>query len=913
MRPAFAIFIAFLLGMQEAMWAVLPLREQWTAACNALSEGKAGQAHALFGEFERWYGEEEIALEESFREKRLRLRALAALQAGQLAEASRLMQAWLTHHPREKAFRAWFLFNVSELESHLGDAASAETHRAAFLAENPGLPEAILIHWARADEAVRREDLTGALPHLERISEHPALPGSGKVLVTSAAASLHLALGDWKHAYGLLLSDAPGEGRELQAFWRALMAPSLVQALIESADAAESVIAASWFAEPEALRDQFARITNSLAQAGKARGIRQSLWNARWGSQIKQMRAYLGHVLETGCGTDRLYQLRLRSLLAGKQPRDATVLARALRMSARELPADLRIAAYHAEIEGHLALGETPLARKIGNAFIQEFPSDEGLPEIRFLLARTAAEEKAWESAIEQVRSLLLAYPGHSRKPKWALLHASWLLEAGNPREALDAYRELKGHVSKRWLPFLHFQIARCHEGLREYDRAATVFRTVVTSPEASPILRENAMTILLKRLLADGRLDEFDAGLRTYGDHFAEGRNRLLVENMSAEAQRRRGRTKEAVGIYRKVATANHPAATHARRQLSRIFRQEANFEGLGRHALDWIRSRLHAGAPCPEDPFRDLLAVQTETGRAILPERLLLNLMEEFQACRTIFPAGSLFALLRDRWAFYAGLLLAGDLVFEDWLTQQGNLYLRANCLPAWACFQACLASDFSRRGRHDSADTYRIRILRTLPPGMAGEEMLFTMAETASRYDFPEAKGLLEHFLLRFPGASATPQVLAKLASICRRTGQPAKAERLLREILHTWPESTVALSAGLQLAEWRLEAGDAPDSLRLADFLGENPLLDADQTARLLAMRVRADIAMGNAGRALLSAVRLFTLYPDFRDIISGTEAVMKAHLATLPESAEKTSMQTTLDKALSSDENAPHPI
>jgi len=904
MRPGNPVILILLMGIPCVLSAVLPLRDQWGAACRALAIGEADRAYALLEDFEHWYGGEEIAREAAFRETRLRLRALAALQAGKLAEASRHMKAWLVEHPGESAFRAWFLFNLAELEAHLGRPQEAEVHRSAFLEENPGLPEGILVHWSRADEAVREGELEAALGHLRHIPEHPALPESGKALVASATASLHLASGKAADAFRVLSADVPESGAELLALWRAAIAPSIVPKLIEDQANEEAMTASAWFALPDLLRKRFQDFITPLQAAGGAQGVRQSLWNVRWTAQLNRMQASLDRVLEGDWDSDTLYRLRLRTLLSGAKHRDAVVLGRALRLKEAAISDQLRMSAYRGEIEGLLALGETERARRVANLFIKAYPEDEGLPAIRFLLARTAAREKEWESALAQIADLLKASTGHVREAEWKLVQANWLLEAGRAEEALAAYREQEGSIPERWLPYLRFQSARCHEALRESGSAIELFREVIQHGASSWALRENACTALLKRLLADGRLPGFHDTLRVYETEFSEGLNRLMVKNMAAAAQLRLGNTERAVRLYEQVAAKAHPASRFARRHLSRIYRREKDFAGLEGHALRCIRQGFQLDRDIPPEAFMDALTVQQERGCPVLPESLLLDLLDSFAEDRRPLPPASFFSLLGDKWQAYSCLLNAGGLDFDNWLEDRASRHLRHNHLRAWACFQLALAERASQHGRHDSADTHLIRTVRTLPPELANREMLFRMAETAARYDFPEAELLLERFLQRFSNATGTARVLECLAPLYRRSGRPESAERLLRELVRAWPDQPEAIRAGLRLAEWRLAAGDARACFERVRELAANPSLTPRQTARALALRTRAAIGLGYADKAILSAVRLLTLYPEFGDILNTIEREMEIFLETLPEGPEQSAMKDTFQTARS---------
>jgi tetratricopeptide (TPR) repeat protein len=526
-----------------SLHGVLPLRDQWRAGCEALGAGEPQRALALFREFDHWYGAEPAVAEPDFQESRIRLWALAALEAGSLEEAVSLLERWLEENPDQERFRAFLRFQLAELHRALGRPDLAERHRQHFLDDHPELPECILIHWSRADEALARKDIRAARDFMEAVLHHPGLPPSGRALAGTAMAALELAEGNQLAALEQLNIPAEGKSGEVLDFWRALMAPSMVQQLLAE-DMPESALSVTgWFDNPHNLQGRLQAFRGSIPSS-RRHGIRQAIWNSRWSAQLNQLEAALEQVSASMTDTDALYALRLRALLRTEASRDAAILGRALVESPRHIGPALRAEAYKGAIEACLQLKAWKEAEAYAAAFLETYPDDPALPDILFMNARTAAARKDWPAALDQVELLISSYADHPSLRSWKLLRATWLLAAGRPADALEGLQAIRETTPAAWRPFLEFQMARCREALKELDTAERLYRSVADLQETAASLRETASTALLKLHLRQLNSKAFMKDLASYRKRWPDGMNRLLVENLAGSFQRQTGNT---------------------------------------------------------------------------------------------------------------------------------------------------------------------------------------------------------------------------------------------------------------------------------------------------------------------------------------------------------------------------------
>lgn len=882
-----------------SLQGVLPLRDQWRAGCDALGAGESQRALALFREFDHWYAAEPAVAEPDFQESRIRLWALAALEAGSLEEAAGLLERWLSENPDQQRFRAFLRFQLAELHRALGRPDRVEIHRQQFLDDHPELPECILIHWSRADEALAHKDTKAARSHMAAVLHHPGLPPSGRSLAGAAMAAIELAEGNQMAALEHLAAPDADKADPVLEFWRGLMAPSLVQQLLAAGLPEPARTAAGWFDKPDNLRDGLRAFRKSLPAGGTGSGIRQSIWNGRWSAQLHQLEAALQQVSENLDDIDPLYALRLRALLQTKASRDAAILGRALVESPHLIGPVLRAEAYKGVIEACLQLSEWSKADAYARDFLDTYPDDPALPDILFMNARTAAARKDWPAALDQVSLLIGRYTSHPAVLSWKILQATWLLAAGHPAEALQVLQACTDGTPPAWQPFLQFQMGRCREALGELDAAGHLYRSVAGLDEAPSSLRESAHTALLKLHLRRLDADAFTEDLAAYRTSWPDGMNRLLVENLAGSFHRQTGNIERAVDTFKRVAEESHPAAAFARSQLSAMYRESDDMAALRLHALDWVSAALSDGSSMPPEPFLDLQLYRRSTNRQALPDATVGLLLDAIEAGNPRLPANAILDLLRLDWETIRIAASADEPGIREWVESQANAFHAEGNWPAYSVYQLYAARLYEEAGRRDSADARRIQVLQSVEPAVLGESALFTVAGTAQAYDFPEQRELLERFLIRFPHSRERPGALFLLADVLRSDGDVHRANSLLQEIRSAWPDSGIHKDACLRLAVWQIEDGAHEAALDVLATLLEAPRLPPEMTARALLLRARADFHTARAERAALDVFRILALYPDFHDITDSAVGLLLEHLRSLDDPQQRAALAERL--------------
>ena len=319
-RPLpFLILLSLATLVLNQVEGVLPLRDQWAAACRALSRGQAGQAAALLEEFEAWYGAEPAVLEPEFRDPYLRLRGLTLLQTGDTAGGISLLEEWLENSGEAGPYSAFIRFQLAQAYLASGDQTAAEAHWERFLTDHPGLPECALVHWMWADQLVRQEKFAEAREHLENVLRESRLPGSGTALARAALALVDLRLGNLLSGLEQLRAEA-AESPVLLA-WRAILAPALAHQLLEAGNYEEARQASSWFDRPENLVHQLA----TLRQPDRRQsGIREGIWNRHWSGQLRRLQSTAGNSPGNLPDMAQLYHLRMEILM--KSDRSHVVL-----------------------------------------------------------------------------------------------------------------------------------------------------------------------------------------------------------------------------------------------------------------------------------------------------------------------------------------------------------------------------------------------------------------------------------------------------------------------------------------------------------------------------------------------------------------------------------------------------------
>ena len=888
--------LVFLLAAQT-LPAILPLRDQWQAACRALSGGDAASALHLFREFNDWYADEPEVQDPAFHEGRIRLWGLAALEAGEFGEAATLLERWLGENPDLKRYRAFLRFQLIGLYQSIGELEALDRHREIFLVEHPELPECALVRWSWADALISSGDFPQAREHLQAVLESVHLPTSGLELARAALALVELASGNRMEALQMLHTDEQGSSGRMLRFWKALLAPALVKQFLEEDDPDTANQVAAWFDRVDSMKSHLSEVRSPLAANIRnpgGTGIRQSIWNRHWSAQLDRLDHSLGVQADSNGGTDVLYTLRLRALLAAKEARKATVLAEALLRSHQPLEPNLRAEAFKADIEASLQLKAWERAQARVEAFAREYPDDPALPEIQFLSARTAAARTDWPAALNQVDILLQSHPGHPSRRTWALLRGDWLLQSGRPEEALEAFHHLEASVPDAWKPFLAFQSGRCLAALREPARAVAQFRIVADMPGANYSLRESAYLEQLKLFLRYPDETAFQKTLATYRKTFPDGQQRWMIENLAGTFQKALGQPEQAIDLFAPVAASGHPAAAFAREELSGLYRQVKDLDGLRRHGLDWIRSGLLEDLPVPPQPFVDCLDWQLTAARTALPPALLQDLLEDLQAGRQAFAVTPFLDLLENQWPAYREAMGASAETMPDWCKKMADHAYNVAAWAAFAAYQLHEAELLHRQGRIDSADARRIRVLQAVDPYLLPEEAAFTVAETASRYDFPEGGDLFSLFLHRFPHSAQRPAGLFHLALILRQTEGEGKDEaiRLLEEIIQDWADSALYREAALRLARWRIDDFSPDQALALLNSLLDDPFLSPSETSRALLWRSHADFMTGKPERGILNCLRIIQIYPDIAETaLPACELLLEKH-SRMPEGEQK---------------------
>ena len=864
-----AAALLILVGQSPAL-AVLPLRDQWSAACRALARGEAAQAHALFDEFDHWYGGEPEVRDADFQEGWLRLAGLAALQAGAHEQAVSRLTRWLTAFPDAPAFRAFIRFQLAALHRAMANNEEAASQYEAFLSEFPGLPECALVHWMWADLHLSFSRYARAREHLRAVLETEELPASGRQLASAALAMVELAEGKGAEAYAWLHLDSGGPPLPALRLWRALLAPALVRQLMQAEHFTEAGNATAWLDRPENLLQTLQSIRASFNQ-GRRPGVRQAVWHQHWTGQVTRLENAVAGANENAASTAHLYALRLRSLLKARAAQKAHILASALLRSPSSEAEAARAEAYAGIIEACHLLDRWQEASHYADAFLGKFPDDPALPEILFLQARTAAGQQKYSEARQRADSLIAAFPEHRARRSWEVAAAGWCLQAGAAGDARSRFTRIRDSAPAAWHPYLDFQAARCLVALKQSAEADVLFCKVADSAQASAVLQEQAVIERLKLKMSILAHEDFVDVLGHYGENFPDGLHRLIVGNLAGTHFRQTGNLEQAIAAFHEVASAEAPASLFAREQLSGLYAASNRFDDLRGHALGWIRSSLAGTATIPDRPFADLLECQEQLQQPVLPPPLLSTLLESLDASSRLVPALACLPLLASQWDHYAALVNAQSESFDAWIDQRAAALYEAEQFPAYAAYQLLAAARLEAVRRLDSADARRIRVLQITAPGMHDAPALQAIAETAHRYDFPEAAGLLEEFLQRFPDHPRRPQVLLLMADVMR-PDQPAKAEAVLQEILTRWSDSSVYPQASLTLARSHLQAGEARRGLQVVETLLDRHGLAPGQIAEALLLRTRGAFLTGDFKTAVHTSRRLLTLYPDLHDSI-----------------------------------------
>jgi tetratricopeptide (TPR) repeat protein len=870
--PRSLILILILFPFLPCALGVLPMRDQWRAACRALSTSQARQAQELFREFDSWYGDEPAAREAGFRSSYLRLRGLAAMQAGDPAEALPLFEEWLRDNPASAPFHAFIRFQAAAACRLLGRDPEALGHWNRFLEEHKGIPERLLVRWLKAELLAAMGQIHAAADEFRHIASDRSLPPSGAALAGAALALIEIERGEPATALAWLLQDEPCASPPLE-LWRSILAPAIAAGLLETSPA-DALRAAGWFDRPENMA--FAAGLMSPARNGPGESVRQYIWNHHWEGQLERLRAAANPGTTSGLGL--LHSLRLRALLRAGKPETALLLATVLMESEAEEARAVRPEACAGAIEAAIALKEWERARSVGQAFLEAFPADPELPRILFMLARLAAARADFNEAVHQANHLVSRFPEHSTVLSWRMAAAGWLLEGGQPATAMDALEDIATVAPPSWGSYLLLQRGRCLDKLGRPEEALDILRLVMDADKATPALREQALVEAIGISMQQFRTALFDQLLLTYRQRFPEGMNRLMVGNMAGSFHRIRGDLRGALSEFAEVASGTGEPARFAREQISGILVQLGDWPGLRRHALDWINNCLSSGEPLPPGPLDDCMAFLRCSGLPALPAEMLPALMERLATDPGAFPATALLDLLELQWDSLAPSLGAHQ--FRQWLDHEASAGQRSGQLLGSVRLRLHGATLLEREGRRDSADAIRIALLQVAATTRLDSASLANITFTADDYDFPESFQLLEALLDRSPAPEHRPEALLRLAQRLRKTGEIVRAGSLLREILLHWRDARVIEEAALLMAGWQLEEQRPAEALAVLDPLLERTSLDPLTAAKALLLRAQADFMAGNPERGRLSCSRIITLYPAFHDITEKAEALLQ---------------------------------
>lgn len=857
--------------------AVLPLRDQWRAACQTMARGNATAACHLFEEFDQWYGDEPEIREASFREKHLRLWGLACMQAGLQQKGQDCLERWLDAHQPEARYHAFVRFQLASSYAFSGKLDEAVSNWQAFIAEHPNLPETALVHWKLADFHASQSMWKAAEPHLLSALDHPQLPSSGKVLVKAALALLELSREN--NAAALEWLGSMEAGSQIGELWQAILAPSLVSSLLATDQPADAHRISSWFSRPERLES----ILSQLLQTGPSRpGLRQLVWNTHWRQQAGMLEANIRKSIADSELEASQYRLKLASLRRSGLARHSLVLARALLSSQLPVAESLRSTAYCEAIESCHVFKDWIQADLLVNEFINAFPDHPDIAEILYLQASSSAGRSDFGKALLRIGQLIDSYPEHRLIKKWKLSQAGWSLESGNAGEALRLYDQLESICHEGWHPFINFQQGRCEEYRKDQTAAIRVYQMAADHPASTPALQEQALLAILKLHLRILDTRSFEETLTRYRLSFPEGLNRIMVEILAATLLQQTARPAEAIKCLLPLIDQPTPSALQAYSLLSDIYISQSDNISLVTAAKDQLTHYLDKEISIPERPLQDLILAQQRMAKHVLDVPMLGRLMGILNGTGPNCPDFVLLQLLVDHWESYSRMLNLTETRAEDWLGSQASSHLNANRMRPYASYNLFLADSMAEQGRHDSADARRIHVLQSVKPQGVGEHASSILALTAASYSFPESRSLLELFLRRFPVSNSRPEILLNLATLLRSGNADTVSRKQLEEIRDEWPDSTTFPEASILLAEWLADDGLPEAALATLDKLLDRGDLGARMTARAILLRAELFFSSGKAAKGIINCQRLLQLYPAFHDIADAARELLNEH-------------------------------
>lgn len=887
-RP-FSLCLFLLNGLP--LCGILPMGDQWRSATVALSNGKAAEAASAFEAFSSWYGEEPAAREPVFQEALLRLWTIAAIGAGQYPKALDLMAAWMPGRSVGDPFHSFFLFQQIRLHLALEQLPEFEDRAAAFLLAYPELPERCLVRWYLAKSALLQENRSMARQQWEAILQDAALPALGRELARGAMALLELHEGQALQAFTVL--EGAGEHTPILKRWRTYLAPALTTQLLDAELPELAVEATSWL-NPSTAFGLDDEILSAHSPSPSRHSLRNAIWQSHWNQETRHLGSLLGR---EDPQLLRDYGLRLRALRLAGRFRPVRNLAQALIASRAALPPDLLAMAYREGIEALLAEAQWLTAQAWIDAFIEASPNDPALPAMRLMAARALAGQQDWKCAIRGVESLLHDWPNHPSALTWAFLRGVWLLGDHQPAEALQQLEGLAAKAPDSWRPLIGLQQAKGLHATGQTEAALHLLQLLARDNQVPANIRESAALEELKlRLLLTG--PEFDAALRYYRETFPEGRLAAMVETLAGTCHLARGEWEQASRIWQSVAALPIREAAFARQQLIRLLPQRRQWDTLRREVVRWLRLKGPDLLDFPTEALEGAHLYQEKTGSPALPPDLLTDLLGALETGRQGLPPLLCLDLFEGAWPHYDETLGAAETPFATWLE---HLASPLNPNPRTRSIARLhLAERLEREGRTDSADALRMGVLQDEPGQPWEPEPAFILARTADRYDFPDAAERLHSFIVRSKSHRRYPDSLFLLANRMMRDARPEDARPLLKLILIDWADSPLALQSTLQLADLHLEAGQPNEAQALLEPLLARRDLEPELIAQALEQRLQAELSLNNLENALLTGIRLLSIYPNFGDICRRSVDRIRSTIGPMGLDPEMASLRDTIE-------------
>lgn len=846
-RISLLIFMFFGTTLQ----GVLPMREQWKFATDSFAAGQAAQAALAFEEFVEWYGNEQAASDPAFRESLHRLWAMAAIANGQYELGLQLIGKWMQFNEPHDPFHSFLLFQEVRLHHVLRQTEPAQRKGEAFLELYPNLPERCLVRGYLAQNALIEKDHSRARLHWTSIIEDEQLPALARDLVSGALALLELKANQPLDAFKWLARPASSE---CLPSWRAFLAPALSAKLLQDDRRTEALQVSAWL-NPTAMGPP--RLQPPPPPAS-THPMRNAIWNAHWSAEQDQLQVLFE---KASINSADLFALRLRALRKARQLEDVCILARALLDSHRDVPGDINALAYREGIEALLKLEKWEEATRWVHDFTQSYPRDPDIPNIQLMAARALAGQKKWPQALTQIQQLLTDWPDHASAPSWEFLRAQWLLSSGQAETALRQFRSLKTECPDTWQGLIDLQIALCLIASEDIPEALPIFSKVASNAKNPSDIRETAHLEMLKLHL--GEAQAFGEVYTRYQDDIPQGQLATAIDNLAATHYLLIDDWDRAYGLWEPIAATTLPEAQFARQQLLQELTRRQRWDTLRHVAVGWIAIDWRESQTATSEALEATTRTQTLTGSAALPMPMAIDLFEAIKEGANVPPL-DFFRLLESAWPQYAAALDAGSMSFVEWLKglsapDNPNLRIRATA-------RLHIAEHLDHQGRPDSADAKRIAVLNEKTDLQWDAEPAFILARTAHKYDFPDAVGRLSAFIMQFRVDLRYPDSLLLLAKQFMEMDELDKAAPLLKELHSDWPDAHVHSQGCMKLAELRISLGEPEQALPLLDRVLQEQN-EADFVAKALHLRLQADLRLENLDRAMVTAMRLLTLYPE----------------------------------------------